>query len=1299
MEQAFLHRVARVLWRTLVSLIVLLAVYVSFGRLAVSALGDYQAQILAYINARVPFQVSARQVAGDWRFFSPELVLTDLELQLPDQDRVLELAEGRVRLDVLGSLLARNLQASHVTLDTASLNLVLGADGSLSIAGLDSGGGSEFGNWGREFILNLKQFKLAGHHFQVLLPNGDQRDLDLDVQLQRDGSYRVFSGRAITRETGTEIALEASALGNVFEPQQVDADIYFQVQGANLAALLDWLPSERLSLPVAAEGEVDLDLWLHWRAGHPDYEARVRSRNLLLAASDGEWRYDLEQLDFDANLALDEHRLSLFVDHLLAKRGTVSAALPRLQIEREGEALLVRGTNLPLQPVGVLAADFPELSPAVAEVLKTLQPAGDVGPFELHIENLQAPADDWGLKARFVDLGVDVWRGAPGLRAGRGYVELAPGKGQVILDSKNISLDFASVYDHPLVFNDLYGSFDLHWDAETFGLRSGLINAVGDEGPSHSLLALDIPLVDIEAGPEMELLIGLQESSAAYRDKLLPVVLNAQLYQWLQTSLVSGDIAQGAFLWRGSLSGDSPDLRTVQLFFHLNQTEVAFHPQWPPVQDVRGTVLVDDTNVSVWADQAKLFNADIQWCSAEVWMDQEQHMRLALRGEMSGDASDGLKLVHESPLSKLTGDVFEHWQMQGEMQANVGLDLSLGGEDVPPRVDYLTHLKDVTLDVVPLDLNVGQLQGMVHYHSDHGFSSKGLQGRLWGEKLSAAISRDRTAKGSNAINALRLELATELPAADVQQWLGLADSPLATGKTPAEAELKVMPGATPTFSLSSSLQGLELTLPAPLDKPAAQVMPLSLALALEGEQRPLHVKLGPRIDSRLLLGENWQVLGGTAVLFGGLAEAPVASRLVIDGDLPQLDVAAWQRLSAALPQTQGSLLEQLPPVQINDLEIDTLTLDSMVLENIELSARTDVEGGLWLQAQTRWIQGALTLEPGFGSGSVAIERLLLDELPAFDTGDQSAQSDELKIESELGELPRLRVDIASIEKGGKTLGELHFELRSTPWDVRAAAISGRYAALEVPQDMPAELLWRRGVPGSTSVSARLNFSDLGKVLQELGYDHILETEDGYFDVTLDWPGAPQDFALLGTGGRIGIDIDSGRFLDIKASTSGTLRVVSILNLTEIIRRLSLSHMFESGVPFDDVKGEVMFHRGTIEVPSIVVQGAASSFTFSGVSPIAERTLSGELVATLPVASNLPWVAALTAGLPVAAGVFVVSKVFENQMNKASSAVYSIGGSWDDPKIKFSRIFDTGNSRSKKLEPSAGTPASGVGPKR
>ena len=51
------------------------------------------------------------------------------------------------------------------------------------------------------------------------------------------------------------------------------------------------------------------------------------------------------------------------------------------------------------------------------------------------------------------------------------------------------------------------------------------------------------------------------------------------------------------------------------------------------------------------------------------------------------------------------------------------------------------------------------------------------------------------------------------------------------------------------------------------------------------------------------------------------------------------------------------------------------------------------------------------------------------------------------------------------------------------------------------------------------------------------------------------------------------------------------------------------------------------------------------------------------------------VASPSRGLPVAAGTYLVSKVFEDQVNQLSSGVYSVSGSLEEPEVVFERVFD------------------------
>ena len=292
------------------------------------------------------------------------------------------------------------------------------------------------------------------------------------------------------------------------------------------------------------------------------------------------------------------------------------------------------------------------------------------------------------------------------------------------------------------------------------------------------------------------------------------------------------------------------------------------------------------------------------------------------------------------------------------------------------------------------------------------------------------------------------------------------------------------------------------------------------------------------------------------------------------------------------------------------------------------------------------------------------------------------------------QVPPIRVSVERLHRGELELGKLSFELNSEGPVLTATELGGDIAGLELgpfrvgglsgEESAPkrtesAQLIWQQEAPASTALKLGNEFQDLGDTLARLGYERIVETAEGYFGLDLNWPGAPQAFALDSSRGGVTVAIDEGRFLEAPSGASGALKVVNILNLADIVQRLSLSHMFESGIPFDSVEGEIFLDQGEIEVAGMEVKGP-SSFYFSGVADAGERDLDGELVATLPVADNLPWVAALAAGLPVAAGVYVVSKLLQKQVDQLSSAVYSISGSWNDPQVEFAHIFDSGDSR-------------------
>ncbi|MGK0500352.1 MAG: hypothetical protein ACJAYG_002001, partial [Oceanicoccus sp.] len=131
-------------------------------------------------------------------------------------------------------------------------------------------------------------------------------------------------------------------------------------------------------------------------------------------------------------------------------------------------------------------------------------------------------------------------------------------------------------------------------------------------------------------------------------------------------------------------------------------------------------------------------------------------------------------------------------------------------------------------------------------------------------------------------------------------------------------------------------------------------------------------------------------------------------------------------------------------------------------------------------------------------------------------------------------------------------------------------------------------------------------------------------------------------------------------------------------------QLNFSDVFKSGISFDKIDGELVIDNGQLTiVDDLTVASPSSGFYMRGDADLVAKQLDMELIVTLPVANNLPWIVALAGGLPTAAGVYVASKIFEKQVDSFSSAIYDIDGDWNNPEIKFKQVFGDGKKAAKE----------------
>lgn len=116
MVKAIPRVLGRIIWPSLVTSIVVLAIYVSGGRLLMAALPGLQQQMIQALSQQLPFRVTVGAVAGQMDGFSPRVELRDLAVLDEQIGPALSFREASIRIDPWQSLLSGTLRADVVTL-------------------------------------------------------------------------------------------------------------------------------------------------------------------------------------------------------------------------------------------------------------------------------------------------------------------------------------------------------------------------------------------------------------------------------------------------------------------------------------------------------------------------------------------------------------------------------------------------------------------------------------------------------------------------------------------------------------------------------------------------------------------------------------------------------------------------------------------------------------------------------------------------------------------------------------------------------------------------------------------------------------------------------------------------------------------------------------------------------------------------------------------------------------------------------------------------------------------------------
>ncbi len=1261
---------------TFAGLLGLVALLMLAIKLALDRAPAYKAEIRQWVHAQTGYHIGFAAVSPSFRWYGPELHFEQLELRSKDDRRVLaRAAGGRVAADIWQLISSGKLLAGRIELD--SPNIVIARLGPTSFAlASEIKLGGENSSLQTLTLEDLPAGKLAIRHAVVTMQNWNSalpqlalQDVNLDVRRGEAGLLMAFNCRLPPALGGTlNISGNARGLGRLellnWSGLGRARDISFAGWRLLLPEYLRWLGSGSGSFELAARGagfvltRADLDF---------------SARNVVTRPSDGP-SAKFEQVGGALSVIHAGDRWSLSGRQVRAVRS--GRRDPDSQFDagwRGGDSglldLRIRASYLRADTLLPLIGLLPDK--ALRDRLGEIAPTGEWLDTSVALERNSA-TDPWALQvqAKFRDVGFAPVGRAPGLRGLTGTIAGTEHGGHVTIDRHTAVFAWPAQFPQPVALDALKAT--VYWKRTD----DELLVATSDwemrnrDGGVHGKVAWAAPADG--SSPVLTLVAAVENGNVASTHNYLPrAIIAPPALAWLDRALVAGRLSRADIVLRGPIR-HFPFRDGSGLFLArcaLDGMTLDYGEGWPRAENLAAQADFRNEGLSARFISGRV--AGISIGSADAHFADFKSGELEIHIGAGGDAADALVFLRASPLDALAEHVFSGVEAKGSMQSTV--DLFLPFKDfVHRRVLVHGRLEGVTVGrpgatVTAADVNGDfDIDGAQVSHADvHG---RALGGSF---QMQARASRNRP------LTRTQLEFRGNFSGDAMRAALGLPAGISIGGQTDWRAVLKMAtePNRERSLRVSSTLVGLEMKLPAPLDKPADTSMPSWLEMQWPASGGPQgRLALGSVVSGSYALESDAGAmrLAHLALTFGAGESSSSAAQIVnVGGSVARLDLAGWLKLNPA-DKNARPLADYLSAATLNVAELDYLGL---AFRDVSLNLAV-AKGGLRVAVGGPNVVGTITLPSALGSSepwSLQFERLHVDAVADSEQqeapGTAAAGSRDAKGVGDPRSVPALNFHAAELNFGERRLGDVHASLVKFDDGISLKELTVTGADFNV----NATGEWRGRDAGLGRIEGTLTSNDVQETLKQLGYIPVIEAKSGRMDFDLNWVGAPTGEALTRAEGNVQLALDKGQIIGLKP---GAGRVLGLTSVAALRRRLALdfSDLTDKGLAFDTVRGDFDLRDGSAYTDDVVVKGPAAEIGLIGRVGLKNKDYDQTAVVAGSVGNSLP-LAALAGGPVVAGAVLLFTQVFKQPLKGLARGYYRITGSWDNPIVERIKSAD------------------------
>ena len=746
---------------------------------------------------------------------------------------------------------------------------------------------------------------------------------------------------------------------------------------------------------------------------------------------------------------------------------------------------------------------------------------------------------------------------------------------------------------------------------------------------------------------------------------------------WLDPAFIGGEVRNVNATFVGNPQ-DWPftDGHGLKATGQLVNGQIHFANGWPDATRVNGDLRFINDGFTV---KARGMIDRIPVDDISVSIDRYRGGTLRIRAGAVTDGSNGIALLAKSPLARHDSGTFDNLRVKGPLNAGFALDLPLV-PNTQLAINGVVDFRRVQVSDPRYQITMNQLVGRGTFDR-HGFIAENLEGTRDGVRGNLAV---RVGEGHvrDATNIVEVNLASAIAPAVMERYTTSLNwlKPYLHGNAKWNVQVNVpssSQGNRPAMLLlKSDLVGMELNLPEPLAKTAAQPLATQIEIPMPLENREIFLRFGDRASMKVVTRADKPWV--RAALGSGTVAMPTEPGLTVEGTTERMSALDWIAVAKGDSEVSGKGGMDLSLNRINVVGRNVYLLGGN-FRNTRIHLKGEPGGGMNIVANGPQLRGTVAV-PASGAQAIKgtfelihfsndgladtqVNRSLTGSI-GTSTAARAVRNAALSI-SNPANIPPLLFTAQRLQIGSINLGSADFASIPTANGLKVTRMKTQHSAFSITGDGT----WtQRDGQQQTSVAATIQTHDAGKAVATCGAPNQVDGGKGALSLQGAWTGGPQDFAVAKLRGTMAIDVRDGRIPELEP---GVGRVLGLLSIAELPRRLTLDFkdFFGKGLRFNSVTGSVDLANGVAKARDLKIDAPAALISIEGTSDLrAERF--NQLVTVEPRAGGLLTAIGAVAAGPVGAAVGAVANaVLENPIGQMAVKRYRVTGPWKSPQTE------------------------------